>query len=173
MVEKGGNTAEKHSQAEVTTMQLSQSVEKKWLMEMLQGYGEQDFQKVTPHPKFTRDQKTCQSKPFSTLANVTHCLNGGKVKLKMAQRNDQSSGSQENQKVNSKQGLMYWSVVEKDDTDGEDQLKLPKEYRELALKMAQVKPMPGHLGHRKTTHGIQKIFFWPEVHQDVLDLCRR
>ena len=52
------------------------------------------------------------------------------------------------------------------------QLILPKKCREAVLKMAHEIPMAGHLGKCRTTKRLLQRFYWPNIYQDVANLCR-
>ena len=54
-----------------------------------------------------------------------------------------------------------------------EQLVLPRQCKELVMKIAHLVPMAGHLGQDKTVQRIlQWRFYWPSVHQDVARFCR-
>ncbi|KAL2081327.1 hypothetical protein ACEWY4_023180 [Coilia grayii] len=57
-----------------------------------------------------------------------------------------------------------WSIV--------DQVVLPPSFRPEVLRLAHETSMAGHLGIRKTQDKILKHFYWPQLHKDVVALCR-
>lgn len=54
-----------------------------------------------------------------------------------------------------------------------EQLILPKMCRATVLKLAHSIPMVGHLGKEKTTRQVLQRFYWPMIHRDVAEFCRR
>lgn len=56
--------------------------------------------------------------------------------------------------------------------DGVKQLVLPKDCRRRVLELAHSVPLAGHLGKKKTAR-ISPWFYWPTMHKDVADFCRR
>ena len=54
-----------------------------------------------------------------------------------------------------------------------DQLVLPTQCREIVLKLAHSIPLAGHLGRDKTTKRVLQHFYWPTVHRDIAEYCRR
>ncbi|XP_072348726.1 uncharacterized protein [Scyliorhinus torazame] len=52
------------------------------------------------------------------------------------------------------------------------QVVLPVGYRKEVLRVAHEVPVGGHLGIRKTQAKIQKHFYWPGLHQDVVKFCQ-
>ena len=54
-----------------------------------------------------------------------------------------------------------------------EQLLLPKQYHQIVCKLAHSIPIAGHLGQDKTISRIIQQFYWPTVHRDVAEYCRR
>lgn len=52
------------------------------------------------------------------------------------------------------------------------QIVVPPCYRTEILKMAHELPMAGHVGIRKTEDRITRHFYWPKMHQDVVQFCK-
>ncbi|KAL2089275.1 hypothetical protein ACEWY4_013963 [Coilia grayii] len=52
------------------------------------------------------------------------------------------------------------------------QIVLPLCFRQDVLRLAHEKPMAGHLGIRKTQERVLRHFYWPKVHDDVVEFCR-
>lgn len=45
--------------------------------------------------------------------------------------------------------------------------------RKGVLELAHRIPLAGHLGKKKTTERFSPRFYWPSMHQDVADYCKR
>lgn len=73
-----------------------------------------------------------------------------------------------------KKGLLYrcFQSPKVDDNKIFHQLIVPKQYREVVLKLAHDGIMAGHLGVRKTTDRILSNFYWPGIQSHVTRYCR-
>lgn len=54
-----------------------------------------------------------------------------------------------------------------------EQLVLPQQYRETALRMAHFSPFAGHFGRKRTTDRVMRTFFWPNMRRDVKEMCQQ
>ncbi|XP_062602901.1 uncharacterized protein LOC134264647 [Saccostrea cucullata] len=52
------------------------------------------------------------------------------------------------------------------------QLIIPKQYRDMVMKLAHESIMAGHLGVRKTTDRIMAEFYWPGIQADIRRFCK-
>lgn len=52
------------------------------------------------------------------------------------------------------------------------QVVLPTLFRQDVLRLAHEAPMAGHLGIRKTQSRLMTHFYWPQLHRDVVKVCR-
>ena len=57
-----------------------------------------------------------------------------------------------------------WSIVH--------QIVIPPCYRDEILRIAHEIPVGGHFGIRKTQARVMAPFYWPKLHQDVVELCK-
>ena len=57
-----------------------------------------------------------------------------------------------------------WSIVH--------QIVIPPCYRDEILRIAHKIPVVGHLGIRKTQARVMAHFYWPKLHQDVVEFCK-
>ena len=57
-----------------------------------------------------------------------------------------------------------WSIVH--------QIVIPPCYRDEILRIAHEIPVAGHLGIRKTQARVMAHFYWPKLHQDVVEFCK-
>ena len=57
-----------------------------------------------------------------------------------------------------------WSIVH--------QTVIPPCYRDEILRIAHEIPVAGHLGIRKTQSRVMAHFYWPKLHQDVVEFCK-
>ncbi|KAL5517640.1 hypothetical protein EMCRGX_G003226, partial [Ephydatia muelleri] len=71
-----------------------------------------------------------------------------------------------------KDSLIYRVKGQEEEGERKKQLVLPKKCREAVLKMAHEIPMAGHLGRCRTTKRLLQRFYWPNIYQDVANLCR-
>lgn len=52
------------------------------------------------------------------------------------------------------------------------QFIVPGKYRTAIFKMGHELAMSGHMGNRQTLNSIQASFFWPNMEQDIMRMCR-
>ena len=71
-------------------------------------------------------------------------------------------------------GLLYrrWVPPGRREEDGVEQLVLPKQCREVVLRMGHEIPLAGHLGTEKTRQRILRRFYWPTLFRDVEQFCK-
>ena len=73
-------------------------------------------------------------------------------------------------------GLLYRRWIPPGRGDEEEmaveQLVLPRQCREMVLRLAHTIPLAGHLGRDKTTRRVLQHFYWPTIHKDVAIYCR-
>ena len=75
-----------------------------------------------------------------------------------------------------KNGLIYrrWTPPGRDkESMSVEQLVLPRACRQDVLRIAHSVPLAGHLGRDKTTQCLLSTFYWPTLHKDTADFCRR
>jgi hypothetical protein len=53
-----------------------------------------------------------------------------------------------------------------------NQLIVPKNYRNLTMKLAHETLMAGHLGVKKTTDSVTSEFYWPGIQADIKRFCK-
>ena len=83
--------------------------------------------------------------------------------------------NQSSQPFFKEEGLLYrkWEPRGKDESETVIQLVLPKDCRQKALELAHSIPLAGHLGRKKTFSRLSQRFYWPSMHQHVVEFCRR
>jgi hypothetical protein len=47
------------------------------------------------------------------------------------------------------------------------QIVLPRQLRDMVLKLGRDIPLTGHLGNKKTRDRIMQHFFWPGIFNDI------
>ena len=71
-------------------------------------------------------------------------------------------------------GLLYRRWIPPGRGDEEEmaveQLVLPRQCREMVLRLAHTIPLAGHLGRDKTTRRVLQHFYWPTIHKDTAEL---
>ncbi|KAJ8023314.1 hypothetical protein HOLleu_35700 [Holothuria leucospilota] len=100
-----------------------------------------------------------------TLENIRKWSQEGKVKV--------SQKRNEIKVTKAKNELMfreYWSAYV-DNGKVFRQLVVPKEFREIVLRLAHGSPMAGHMKTKKTLDRVLTSFYWPGVHWDVNRYC--
>ena len=138
------------------------------------------FEKADQRRKLTRAQKRRERQQYAQTWGEPVPLDGGIDQLKKAQEDDPSlirsrrtAGQPKSQFFWSKEGVLYRHGTLTKHSGRATQLVLPGQYREKTLRMAHIAPLAGYFGTAKTLARIKQRFFWPDMTQDVKDLCRR
>ena len=72
-----------------------------------------------------------------------------------------------------KKGLLYRSVSNKHGVQlKQEQLVVPKKYRNDVMKLGHESIMAGHMGISKSTDRIQSNFYWPSMYDDISRYCK-
>ena len=128
--------------------------------------------------RMTRAEKRQERRKWWHREDGTQDLNFGAAELRQLQQTDESlAGIRQLVKVGhpgfvEKDSLIY-RIKGQGEEEERKQLILPKKCREAILKMAHEIPMAEHLGKCRTTKRLLQRFYWPNIYQDVANLCRR
>ncbi len=132
------------------------------------------FLETASQSRLTRNQKRTQAGRFGGLP----ILDGGAAQLREAQVKDKTlqhawrKADSRDSLFFTKNGLLHRRHTLTDQEESLEQLVLPREYRETALRTAHSSPLAGHFGRKKTYSKLSARFFWPEITKDVKELCR-
>eukprot|EP00731_Ephydatia_muelleri_P003135 Em0001g3135a len=128
--------------------------------------------------RMTKAQKRQERRKFWQQGKGNQDLNFGAAELRQLQHTDESL-AEIRQLVKDghpgfveKDSLIYRVKGQEEEGERKKQLVLPKKCREAVLKMAHEIPMAGHLGRCRTTKRLLQRFYWPNIYQDVANLCR-
>ena len=67
---------------------------------------------------------------------------------------------------------LLYRVYSKPSGESIHQIVLPRQLRDMILKLGHDIPLAGHLGNKKTRDRIMQHFFWPGIFNDISEYCR-